>query len=238
MANELKPNHIENDGNCKLAILQIRRPTDLDDPICQQCTKHNAKYGNEPDYINEDPITDFAAARNLLQKDALMDNPEIEWFLWLDVDEVFPYKIEFQWIEDPHEGGLMIHIGSVNQFHVGIPSAWFHPMSIGLPRYNLFLDQEHYRIDSGCYPDIQQRIVHKTGLWINKIHETVKHKSHTCHSNIAHIYHYSYFRDPSFQESKHARFHQLSGNPSVWTFPKLTEVSLKKLPDNAVMKLD
>lgn len=197
----------------KLAILQIRRPDDLDDPICQKCAKLNAKFGNTPDYISEAPISDFAVARNQLQQDAISHDGEIEWFLWIDTDEVFPFRV------DTNVTTTM-------------------KMGFSFKRYNLFIDVSHYLIDSGCYPDWQTRIINNKCYWSGKIHEGVVIDNGSIIPDFdRHIYHYGWLRDKQWQEQKHARFHTIAGKEPNWRFPSIADVRLKLLPKEKVITL-
>lgn len=204
----------------KIAVLMLRQSGYNE--INAKCYALNVKYGNKPDMYYTGEITNFAEARNDLQKAMLERYPETEWFLWIDSDEVFPWEIIIR----------PLAIQFKNDYsHWTIPfydSYWFG-------RYNLFPDEEHYRIDANCFPDIQCRLFRSDLKWKGKVHESVGGR--WGYTDVK-IYHYGWLKSESFQKQKHDRFHQIAGKPPDWQFPKLSEVSLKKLPEEKVIRLE
>ena len=210
----------------KLAVLTLVQ--DYAGDIYRKCHLINSKYISSPSFIfasASPPITDFAAYRNQCQNEVLQQMPDVEWFLWIDSDEVFPWQVE-----------IMCHKIVFTGQHNGWQTPIGNLQCIFFPRYNLFFDEEHYRIDAGCHPDNQNRLIRKDLKWTGKVHEYVQYKGLFIISPC-HIYHYGWLKNPKWQEEKHARFHRLAGKEPTWKFPQLSEVTLKKLPEKKVIQL-
>ena len=159
-------------------------------------------------------IKDFSQMRN--EMDRLV---KTEWVLHLDSDEYIHTK-DLIWILE--------HEDKFDKYN-----------AYGFHRHNYFVDYEHLRTDSGCYPDTQYRLYNKNHYkWEGKVHESVRRKDIgeftsyvTVNLPMIAIHHFSFLKPADFQVQKHARFHELRGLESKWKFPEFGEVTVRKVPN-------
>lgn len=201
----------------ELTICTLTRDHDSDSEWMEWQKKqflHLKKYYAIESRLFSGEINNFSEARN-----KLAGQTENSWILMLDSDE-------YILLEDLHRLFEMTHL------HDGI--AYY------LPRNNYFGDYEHVRIDNGCYPDIQARLYNKNMfVWKGKVHEYLEKNQPSgigyLKLNI-HIQHFGYLKDPEFQVEKHRVFHKLRGVDTTWKYPKLSEVTTRKV-DNVFDKI-